>query len=102
MSETMQRLRGTGRCAVASGPVADDRVCESGCAAPVVGYDSEGVPLCRECLDDLNAQPCCDRCGGEGWIDYMDGDGSDWGEDCPSEENHPIICRACRGTGVTV
>lgn len=54
-------------------------------------------------LDDRDgdlAEPCiCDRCGGDGWIDYFDGDGGDWGEDFPAEENHPITCRACRGTG---
>jgi len=32
--------------------IAED-VCEGGCAAPVVGYDSEGVPLCRECIEAL-------------------------------------------------
>jgi hypothetical protein len=41
----------------------------------------------------------CDRCGGEGFYEYNDGDGSDWGEDCPSEENHLITCRKCHGTG---
>ena len=41
----------------------------------------------------------CDHCGGDGCIDYLDGDGGDWGEDCPSEENHLIICRHCGGTG---
>jgi hypothetical protein len=41
----------------------------------------------------------CDRCGGEGWIEYNDGDGTDWGEDCPSEINHLIVCRICKGTG---
>lgn len=41
----------------------------------------------------------CDRCGGDGMIEYNDGDGGDWGEDCPSEINHLITCRACRGTG---
>lgn len=50
-------------------------------------------------VDDESDLCICDRCGGEGWIDYLDGDGGDWGEDCPSEENHPITCRACRGTG---
>ena len=33
-------------------PVAED-ACEGGCAAPVAGYDSEGVPLCKECLEEL-------------------------------------------------
>jgi hypothetical protein len=53
----------------------------------------------REYPDCEEPSPTCDRCGGEGWIDYLDGDGGDWGEDCPSEENHPIVCRACGGTG---
>lgn len=41
----------------------------------------------------------CDHCGGEGFIEYDDGDGGDWGEDSPSEENHLIECRHCCGTG---
>ena len=41
----------------------------------------------------------CSRCGGDGVIEYNDGDPSDWGEDCPSEINHLIVCRACNGTG---
>lgn len=50
----------------------------------------------------LEADPdygVCDRCGGEGFIEYNDGDPGDWGEDCPSEVNHLITCRACQGTG---
>jgi hypothetical protein len=50
----------------------------------------------------LEADPdcgVCDRCGGDGMIEYNDGDGSDWGEDCPVELNHLITCRACQGTG---
>jgi hypothetical protein len=27
--------------------------CESGCAAPVYRYDSEGVPVCRDCWNGL-------------------------------------------------
>lgn len=34
----------------------DSETCESGCAEPVVGHDSEGVPLCQACLDDLNKE----------------------------------------------
>lgn len=49
-------------------------------------------------LDD-EARCRCDRCGGDGFIEYNDGDGSDWGEDCPSEVNHLIVCRECKGTG---
>ena len=33
-------------------PVAED-VCEGGCDSPVAGYDSEGVPLCKECIEEL-------------------------------------------------
>lgn len=51
--------------------------------------------------DDDDDQGRCDRCGGDGFIEYNDGDGSDWGEDCPSEINHLIVCRQCKGTGVT-
>ena len=51
------------------------------------------IPDCEE------PAPTCEHCGGDGCIDYLDGDGGDWGEDCPSEENHLIICRHCGGTG---
>lgn len=30
--------------------------CEGGCEAPVAGYDSEGIPLCQECLDELRKE----------------------------------------------
>lgn len=55
----------------------------------------------EEDYHDREQASCCDRCGGDGYIEYIDGDGGDWGEDCPSEENHLIICRACGGTGYT-
>ena len=55
--------------------------------------DAQEYPDCEE------PTPTCDHCGGDGCIDYLDGDGGDWGEDCPSEENHLIICRHCGGTG---
>lgn len=41
----------------------------------------------------------CHRCGGDGFIEYNEGDGGDWGEDSPSRENHLIECRHCGGTG---
>lgn len=48
--------------------------------------------------DDENL--CCDRCGGEGWIMAVDGDGSDWGEDCYAGPlDAEIKCRVCKGTG---
>lgn len=55
--------------------------------------DAQDYPDCEE------PAPTCEHCGGDGCIDYLDGDGGDWGEDCPSEENHLIICRHCGGTG---
>ena len=55
--------------------------------------------LNQECPDCEEPAPTCEHCGGDGCIDYLDGDGGDWGEDCPSEENHLIICRHCGGTG---
>ena len=55
--------------------------------------DAQDYPDCEE------PAPTCDHCGGDGCIDYLDGDGGDWGEDSPSEENHLIICRHCGGTG---
>jgi hypothetical protein len=62
------------------------RPCE-GCAYPAVTVDGDGVPLCRECADELIAHAAtaacvrcghtpkgCDRCGEThpflgGWID---------------------------------
>lgn len=43
---------------------------------------------------------CCPRCGGEGWIDAVDGDPSDWGEDtyC-GPEDASLKCRDCNGEG---
>ena len=41
----------------------------------------------------------CDRCGGEGHIEYAEAGPSVWGEDCPSEVNHLIECPECGGRG---
>ena len=41
----------------------------------------------------------CDRCGGEGSIEYDEAGPSEWGEDCPSEVNHLIECPKCGGAG---
>lgn len=43
---------------------------------------------------------CCDRCGGDGLISYIDGGPSVWGEDCPSEPDLLVTCPDCRGTGL--
>lgn len=40
----------------------------------------------------------CERCGGEGFIEYNDAPDT-WGEDCPSEANHLVSCPDCGGTG---
>lgn len=49
------------------------------------------------CEDDPHDQ--CDRCGGEGMIEYAQAGPSVWGEDCPAEVNHMVECRECAGTG---
>lgn len=48
--------------------------------------------------DDLD-RDTCERCGGDGSIEYMDAGPSVWGEDCPSEVNHLVECPDCGGTG---
>lgn len=30
--------------------------CEAGCIDPVVGHDSEGIPLCQGCIDELRTR----------------------------------------------
>ena len=70
------------------------------CQEAFTCYHMQGKP-CETAQAKIEADPdygVCDRCGGEGFIEYNDGDGSDWGEDSPSEENHLITCRACHGT----
>jgi len=50
---------------------------------------------------DYDESDECDRCGGEGWIDAVDGDPSDWMEDTYCGDPAAIIkCRKCNGTGV--
>jgi len=41
----------------------------------------------------------CERCGGDGMIEYLAAGPSVWGEDCPSEPNHLVICPECGGQG---
>lgn len=43
----------------------------------------------------------CPRCGGEGFISYLEAGPDVWGEDCPSEKDHLVTCPDCRGTGIT-
>lgn len=50
--------------------------------------------------DDYDDNVVCDRCGGEGSIEYDDAGPDVWGEDCPSLMNHLVMCPDCRGEGV--
>lgn len=53
-----------------------------------------------ECVcDDGEDRDVCDRCGGDGTIEYADAGPDVWGEDCPSEVNHLVECPDCEGTG---
>lgn len=48
--------------------------------------------------DDMG-DDSCDRCGGEGLLEYNDAGPDVWGEDSPSEVNHLVTCPDCNGTG---
>lgn len=50
--------------------------------------------------DDDEPSEDCERCGGDGHIEYNDAGPDVWGEDCPSEKNHLVTCPDCNGTGV--
>lgn len=39
---------------------------------------------------------CCDRCGGEGFIEYKEAP-EVWGDDFPAEVNHLVVCPLCEG-----
>ena len=62
------------------------------------------IQLCDDCYNyrsdtaaqDEDDNEVCDRCGGDGFIEYADAGPSEWGEDCPSEMNHLIPCPECR------
>lgn len=41
----------------------------------------------------------CDECGGEGVIMLSEAGPGVWGEDCFCDEDRPIRCPACNGTG---
>lgn len=66
---------------------------------PKHGEDPDFV--CVRCgSDDVEFYQCdCDRCGGEGHIEYDEGGPDVWGEDCPSEVNHLVACPDCDGSG---
>lgn len=59
-----------------------------------MNIDPEDIP------DDEGPRPRCVECGGDGFIEYLDGGPSVWGEDCPSEDNHLVTCPHCGGTGI--
>ena len=48
--------------------------------------------------DDDGFDLTCDRCGGDGVVEYADSPDV-WGEDCPSEMDHLVTCPACYGRG---
>lgn len=50
---------------------------------------------------EAEAERMCDNCGGEGYLDITDGDGSDWQEDtCADAPGTLIKCRICKGKGL--
>lgn len=49
--------------------------------------------------DYMEQREYCERCGGEGFLEYSEAGPDVWGEDCPSEVNHLVTCPVCRGTG---
>jgi len=49
--------------------------------------------------EDGNPDHSCDRCGGDGFMEYYDCPES-WEEDCPSEKNHLVECPECHGDGM--
>lgn len=51
--ENMRNYEPMSRSATVMPLAQAEEVCEGGCSAPVAGYGSEGVPLCKECLEDL-------------------------------------------------
>ena len=50
-------------------------------------------------LDDDTDHLTCDRCAGEGGLEYSQAGPDVWGEDCPSEMNHLVTCPDCGGSG---
>lgn len=48
---------------------------------------------------DIHDADECERCGGEGFVSYMDSPDV-WGEDCPSMLDHYVSCPECGGRGL--
>lgn len=65
------------------------------------GAPSEQVSAAEdeEWFDEDGQDDECPDCGGDGFAEYLDHPEA-WGEDCPSEPNHLIVCPNCRGTGL--
>ncbi len=60
--------------------------------------DVDEPPLCCQiCGEELEWEDC-DRCGGDGFVEYLEAPEA-WGEDCPSKLNHFVTCVYCGGTG---
>lgn len=97
MSETVANPEAGGRCAPTAGSTARECVECHDLLKPEYPY-----AICDRCAQQHmveNDDDCdvCDRCGGDGLIEYLDAGPSEWGEDCPSEMNHLIPCPECRG-----
>lgn len=60
--------------------------------------ENDDLP-CPACGHHETRSRTCGDCGGNGFREYLDAP-EEWGEDCPSEENHPIDCRECSSTGI--
>ena len=58
---------------------------------PDDGYDPEDVY-------NVDVDDFCSRCVGDGSINYFDASEL-WGEDCPGEKDHLVVCPDCLGRG---
>lgn len=71
------------------------------CGRELKRQDELAAGMCAVCAnEEIDDDPArCPTCGGDGTAEYYDCPES-WGEDCPSEENHLIVCPNCRGSGL--
>jgi hypothetical protein len=63
-------------------------------------WKHEEIQRAAEEIEDewFDEDGICPWCGGDGIAEYLDCP-EVWGEDCPSEPNHLIVCPQCRGSG---
>jgi len=62
----------------------------------LVNWDKLYLESTNEYGDDISQ---CENCYGDGFVEYME-HSELWGEDCPPEPNHMVICPECGGTGM--